>query len=68
MPSRAPVSGGPLPGWKHDLNTVHKRVHARVEHALAHMKTWNVLRNCRRKCDGASGTPPAVSLKCATLP
>jgi hypothetical protein len=24
----------------------------RVEHALAHMKAWNVLRNCRRKRHG----------------
>ncbi|TDV42137.1 hypothetical protein CLV71_1183 [Actinophytocola oryzae] len=31
---------------------MHKRVRARVEHALAHMKSWNILRNCRRKGDG----------------
>lgn len=42
----------PAPGWKHDLNTIHKRVRARVEHALAHLKTWNVLCNRRRKRDG----------------
>jgi len=35
-----------------DLNTVHKRIRARVEHGLAHMKSWNILRNCRRKGDG----------------
>ncbi len=35
-----------------DLNTVHKSVRARVEHALAHMKSWNILRNYRRKRDG----------------
>jgi hypothetical protein len=28
---------------------VHKQVRAQVEHALAHMKSWNILRNCRRK-------------------
>jgi DDE superfamily endonuclease/DDE family transposase len=38
MPYRTPAGGSPLPGWKHDLNTVHRRVRARVEHALAHMK------------------------------
>lgn len=38
MPYRTPINGCPLPGWKHDLNTVHKRIRARVEHALAHMK------------------------------
>jgi hypothetical protein len=32
---------------------VHKRVRARVEHALAHMEAWNVLRNCRRERDDA---------------
>jgi hypothetical protein len=52
MPYRLPVDGSPLPGWKHDLNTVHRRIRARVEHALAHMKAWNILRNCRRKRDG----------------
>jgi hypothetical protein len=53
MPYRKPADGQPsLPQWKHDLNTVHKRVRARVEHALAHMKSWNILRNCRRKGDG----------------
>lgn len=53
MPYRKPREGQPpLPQWKQDLNTVHKRVRARVEHALAHMKSWNILRNCRRKRDG----------------
>lgn len=28
------------------LNTVHKRIRTRVEHALAYMKAWNILRNC----------------------
>jgi hypothetical protein len=42
----------PLPQWKEDLNTVHKKVRARIEHALAHLKSWNILRNCRRKRDG----------------
>ncbi|WP_137813749.1 transposase [Gandjariella thermophila] len=52
MPYRKPGDGSPLPGWKEQLNTVHKRVRARVEHALAHLKSWNILRNCRRKGDG----------------
>jgi hypothetical protein len=46
---RKPWDGSELPGWKEDLNRVHKQVRARVEHALAHMKSWNILRNCRRK-------------------
>jgi DDE superfamily endonuclease/Helix-turn-helix of DDE superfamily endonuclease len=52
MPYRKPRDGSDLPDWKDDLNTVHKRIRARVEHALAHMKSWNILRNCRRKKDG----------------
>ncbi|TDD41247.1 hypothetical protein E1288_33040 [Saccharopolyspora elongata] len=36
MPYRKPGDGSELPPWKEELNTVHKRVRARVEHALAH--------------------------------
>jgi len=38
IPYRTPTDGPPLPQWKEDLNTVHRSVHARVEHTLAHMK------------------------------
>lgn len=33
MPYRKPADGSELAAWKNDLNTVHKRVRARVEHA-----------------------------------
>lgn len=62
IPYRKPRDGSPLPGWKEDLNTVHRRVRARVEHALAHMKSWNILRNCRRKGDGVYHATRAVAL------
>jgi hypothetical protein len=52
IPYRKPGKGKKLPGWKEELNTVHKSVRARVEHALAHLKSWNILRNCRRKGEG----------------
>jgi hypothetical protein len=52
IPYRKPRKGSDLPEWQEELNTVHKRVRARVEHALAHMKSWNILRNCRRKRRG----------------
>jgi hypothetical protein len=52
IPYRKPGKGTDLPEWKEDLNTVHKSIRARVEHALAHLKSWNILRNCRRKGDG----------------
>ena len=39
MPYRKPRDGQPpLPRWKQELNTVHRRVRARAEHALAHIK------------------------------
>lgn len=41
-----------LPGWKQDHNRSHKQVRARVEHTLARMKTWKILRDCRLKGDG----------------
>ena len=46
IPYRKPVGGEDLPERQEELNIVHKRVRARVEHALAHMKSWNILRNC----------------------
>jgi hypothetical protein len=52
IPYRKPGKGKKLPAWKQELNTVHKSVRARVEHALAHLKSWNILRNCRRKGEG----------------
>ena len=45
MPCSSPAGGSPLPSWKHDLED---RAYTRIEHALAHMKTWTALRNCRR--------------------
>ena len=52
MPYRKPGTGRELRAWQEELNTIHKRVRARVEHALAHLKSWNILRNCRRKRTG----------------
>ena len=45
-----------------ELNSVHTRIRARVEHALAHMKSWNILRNCRRKHDGVYDATSGVAL------
>jgi hypothetical protein len=52
IPYRRPRDGTPLPGWQEDLNTGHRRVRARVEHAFAHYKTWKILRDCRRRGNG----------------
>lgn len=62
MPYRKLTDGSELPEWKGELNTVHKRIRARVEHALAHMKSWNVLRNCRRKGDSVWYATRGVAL------
>jgi hypothetical protein len=62
MPYRRPRDGGELPAWQVELNTVHKKVRARVEHAFAHMKFWNILRNCRRKRDGVHHATRGIAL------
>jgi len=63
MPYRKPREGEPpLPAWKEQLNKVHKRIRARVEHAIAHMKSWNILRNCRRKDKGVWHATRGIAL------
>jgi hypothetical protein len=39
---------GELPAWKQDYNTGHRKIRARVEHALARLKTCRILRDYRR--------------------
>ncbi|MFJ9588186.1 transposase [Streptomyces acidicola] len=41
-----------LPAWKEDHMASHRKVRARVEHVLARMKDWKILRDCRLKGDG----------------
>nr|WP_155073433.1 hypothetical protein [Streptomyces taklimakanensis] len=41
-----------LPAWKEDHNASHRKVHARVEHTFARMKTWKIPRGCRLRGDG----------------
>lgn len=48
MPYRKRVDGQPLADWQEERNTVHRKVRARVEHALGRMKTWKILRDYRR--------------------
>ncbi|MBM7173916.1 transposase [Streptomyces sp. G44] len=48
---RAPGQAG-LPAWKEEHNRSHRKVRARIEHALARMKAWKILRDCRLKGDG----------------
>lgn len=59
IPYRKPADGSELPEWKADLNKQHRTVRARVEHALARMKCFKILRDYRRAArtltDTASG-------------
>jgi hypothetical protein len=48
MPYRKPRDGSELPAWKQDYNAGHRKVRARVEHALARLKTYKILRDYRR--------------------
>jgi len=58
MPFRKARDGTELPGWQEDLNATHRKVRARVEHTLARMKCWKILRDYRR---AASTLNDAVS-------
>jgi len=58
IPYRKPRDGTELPEWKEELNAVHRTVRARVEHTLARMKGWKILRDYRR---AASTLGDAVS-------
>ena len=58
MPFRKPPDGSDLPDWQEDLNTTHRKIRARVEHALARMKCWKILRDYRH---AASTLSDAVS-------
>jgi hypothetical protein len=48
IPYRKPRDGGQLAAWKQDYNTGHRKIRARVEHALARLKTYKILRDYRR--------------------
>ncbi|GAA2682459.1 DDE superfamily endonuclease [Actinosynnema pretiosum] len=48
MPHHKPHDGNVPTDWQEDLNTQHRKVHAHVEHCLARMKNWKILRDYRR--------------------
>jgi hypothetical protein len=49
IPYRKPADGTELPQWKQDYNQVHRGVRARVEHALARLKEYKILRDYRQR-------------------
>ncbi|WP_130340857.1 transposase family protein [Micromonospora kangleipakensis] len=61
IPYRKPRDGSPLPAWKQELNDQHRTVRAQVEHALARMKTWKILRDYRRAASTLTDTASAIA-------
>ena len=52
IPHRRQPGQAELPAWQEEHNASHRRVRARVEHVLARMKAWKILRDCRRRGAG----------------
>jgi hypothetical protein len=61
IPYRKPADGTPLPQWKDDRNAVHRGVRARVEHTLARMKEFKILRDYRRAASTLTDTASGIA-------
>jgi DDE superfamily endonuclease/Helix-turn-helix of DDE superfamily endonuclease len=61
IPYRRPADGSELPAWKQAYNTGHRSIRARAEHALARLKTYNVLRDYRRAARTLSTTASGIA-------
>jgi hypothetical protein len=61
IPYRKPADGSELAAWKKDLNTGHRKIRARVEHVLASMKTWKILRDHRRAATTLTDTASGIA-------
>ncbi|MFI9643089.1 transposase family protein [Micromonospora sp. NPDC051925] len=61
IPYRKPADGSELPKWKADLNKQHRTVRAQVEHALARMKTFKILRDYRRAASTLADTASGIA-------
>lgn len=61
MPYRKRRDGQPLADWQEDRNTIHRKVRARVEHTLARMKCWKILRDYRRAASTLADTASAIA-------
>ncbi len=61
MPYRKPRDGSDLPDWKEDLNATHRKVRARVEHALSRMKNFKILRDYRRAASTLADTVSGIA-------
>jgi len=61
IPYRKPADGTELPQWKQDANPVHRGIRARVEHALARMKEYKILRDYRRAATTLATTTAGIA-------
>lgn len=61
IPYRKRRDGQPLPDWQEDLNTIHRTVRARVEHTLAGLKTYKILRDYRRDAATLAATAAGIA-------
>lgn len=61
MPYRKRSGGQPLPDWQEELNATHRKVRARVEHALAGLKCWKILRDYRREASTLATTASGIA-------
>jgi hypothetical protein len=61
MPYRKPRDGTVLPDWKEELNVGHRKIRARVEHTLARMKSWKILRDYRRAANTLNDTVSGIA-------
>lgn len=50
----------PPPRTEPSARTEHRRVRARIEHVIARLKDWQILRQCRRRSD-------AINLACRAV-
>lgn len=62
IPYRKPSDGSSLPEWKEQRNVQHRTIRARVEHALARMKTYRILRDYRRAASTLGDTAAGIAL------
>jgi hypothetical protein len=61
IPYRKPHDGSELPGWKAELNAQHRTVRAQVEHALARLKCFKILRDYRRAAHTLTDTASGIA-------
>jgi hypothetical protein len=61
IPYRQPTDRTALPQWQEDLNAVHRSVRARIEHTLARMKEFKILRDYRRAAHTLTDTAAGIA-------